>query len=108
MILMLLFAQSLFAALPCQMPAQNPAMAFTDMAGMDCAEKANPNACLQQCMADDQSTVQVQIAIAAVPAPAALTLPAVLDSGVAIPGIVIVVSRSPDPPPSIRFCSFQL
>ena len=107
-ILMLLFAQSLFAALPCQMPDEKPAMAFSDMAGMDCAEKGNPNACLQQCTVADQNTTHVQVAVAAMPLLAALTIP-VADREANPPAFPVVHSvHSPDPPPSIRFCSLQL
>jgi hypothetical protein len=112
-ILMLLFAQSLYAAQPCQMPVHEPAMAFSDMQNSDmqsmgCHANGNINACLQQCTADDQSTAQVQIAVAVAPAAAVLTLPVVLDARDKLPDTVIVLARSPDPPPSIRFCSFQI
>jgi hypothetical protein len=107
-ILMLLFAQSLFAALPCQVPDRNPAMAFDDMAGMDCAQKGNPNACLQQCVGGDQSASHVQFAVAPMPLLAALILP-VADPQVIPPSFTVAHSvHSPDPPPSIRFCSLQL
>ena len=107
-LLMLLFAQSLLAAAPCQVPEQKPAMAFTDMADMDCAMKFNPNACLQQYVAADQSSSQVQVAVAATPAPAALTV-TIVDCEAIPPAFQVVHSvHSPDPPPSIRFCSFQL
>jgi hypothetical protein len=104
----LLFAQAIGMANACVGAALSPTMAYGEIAGMDCAEKGNPNACLQQCMADDQNTAQVQVAVAVISAPAALTLPLAIDSDIAIPDIVLVLARSPDPPPSIRFCSFQL
>lgn len=107
-VLMLLFAQSLFAALPCQMPDQKPAMAFDDMAGMDCAQKNNPNACLQQCTVADQSTNHVEVAVAPLPLDAGLTI-AIADIELIPPTFPLVhFVHSPDPPPSIRFCSFQL
>ena len=105
---MLLFAQSLFAALPCQMSGQGPAMAFTDMAGMECAQKGNPNACLQQCTIADQSTTHFQVAIAVTPLVAALIVP-LADRQVILHGVAAARPiHFPDPPPSIRFCSFQL
>jgi hypothetical protein len=107
-VLMLLFAQSLYAAQPCQMPAHDPAMAFTDMAGMDCDNMGTPNACLQQCTADDQSTGQPQVAVAVMPVLPALTVPLSIDPAAALPESVIVLAHSPDPPHAIRFCSFQL
>jgi hypothetical protein len=105
----LLFAQAIGVAHACVGMAHSPAMAFMeshDEGG--CAGMVNRNACLQQCMADDQNTAQVQVAVAVVPAPAVLTILVALDSSVRIPDTVIVLTRSPDPPPSIRFCSFQL
>jgi hypothetical protein len=107
-ILMLLFAQSLYAAQPCQMPAHEPAMAFTDMADMDCGNMVTPNACLQHCTADDQSTGQAPVAVADVPVLPVLTVPIAIDPAAALPGSVILLAHSPDPPCAIRFCSFQL
>ncbi len=107
-VLMLLFGQSLSAALPCQMPDQKPAMAFSDMSGMDCAQKANPNACLQQYVSADQSLNHVQVAFADMSQVAALTVPFALDRAVASPPPPVSLAHSPDPPPSIRFCSLQL
>ena len=107
-ILMLLLALSLFAALPCQMPDSRAAMAFDDMAGMDCAQKDNPNACLQQCTVADQSTNHVQVAVAPLALDAALTV-AIADCQSVPQTFPLVHSfHSPDPPPSIRFCSLQL
>ena len=107
-ILMLLFAQSLSAALPCQMSEQKPAMAFSDMAGMDCGEKGNPNACLLQCVGTDQSTNHLQVGIADVRRMVVLTVIVVDSRGVPPALPVIRLAHSPDPPPSIRFCSFQI
>jgi hypothetical protein len=107
-ILMLLFGQSLSAALPCQMPDQTAAMAFEDMAGMDCAQKVNPNACLQQYVGADQSTNHVQAGIADMSRLAVLTVQ-LADIGAALPVFRAArLAHSPDPPPSIRFCSFQI
>lgn len=107
-ILMLLFAQSLYAAQPCEMAIHEPAMAFSDMQDMGCHQKGSVNACLQQCTADNQSTSQLQVAVAEMPALPALTVSTVLDSGARFLDAVIVLARPPDPPASIRFCSFQL
>jgi hypothetical protein len=105
----LLFAQATSAAHACAGAAHSPAMAFAgSQHESGCAETMNQNACLQQCTADDQSTAQVQLAIAETPVVAVLTVPVVLDSGARLPDAFIVLARSPDPPPSIRFCSFQL
>ena len=107
-LLMLLFAQSLYAAQPCRMPIHEPAIAFNDMQDMGCHQKGSFNTCLQQCTADSQSTSQVQVAIVGMPTVPVLTVPVTLDSGARLPDVVIVLARSPDPPPSIRFCSLQL
>jgi hypothetical protein len=108
-ILMLLFGQSLSVALPCQMPDQTAAMAFEDMGDMDCAQKGNPNACLQQYVGADQSTshhVQAGIADVSQIAVLIVQLP---DIGAALPVFrAASLAHSPDPPPSIRFCSFQI
>jgi hypothetical protein len=90
------------------MPDQKPAMAFEDMAGMDCAAKVNPNACLQQYVGADQSASHVQVAVAAMPPPPVLTI-TVAGCQAILPAFQVVYSaHSPDPPPSIRFCSFQI
>ncbi|MEO8004972.1 MAG: hypothetical protein ABI771_08710 [Betaproteobacteria bacterium] len=107
-VLMLLFAQSLSAAQPCQMSEQKPAMAFGDMAGMDCAEKGNPNACLLQCIGTDQNTNHVPVGIADVRRITVLTV-TIADSRDVPPAIPVVrPAHSTDPPPTIRFCSFQI
>ena len=107
-ILMLLFAQSLFAALPCAMAQPEPAMAFDDMADMDCATKGNPNACLQQYTATDQSAGHVQIAVAEMPRTANLVVPIADCRLIMRNPLVDHFAHSPDPPASIRFCSFQI
>jgi hypothetical protein len=107
-ILMLLFAQSLFAALPCQMPEQKPGMAFEDMEGMDCAQKVNPNACLQQYVGGDQSTNHVHPGIADMSGLAVLTVPLADRRAAQLVFRAVCLAHSPDPPPSIRFCSFQI
>ena len=105
----LLFAQAVGAVHACVGAAQTPAMAFAELQHEGgCAKTVNQNACLQQCTADNQSTAQVQIAIAEMPALAVLTVPVALDSSARLPDAVIILARSPDPPSSIRFCSFQL
>jgi hypothetical protein len=108
-LLALLFAQSLYAAQPCALPVHQPAMAFGDMQDMDCGSNPTPNACLQHCTAGDQSnTGDVQAAAPGMPADAVLTLPMAHDHATAPARPVVFLARSPDPPPSIRFCSFQL
>lgn len=105
----LLFAQAVGAVHACVGAAQTLAMAFAESHYEGgCAETVNQNACLQQCTADNQSPSQVQVAVAEMPAVPVLSVPAALDSSARLPDAVIVLARSPDPPPSIRFCSFQL
>jgi len=105
----LLFAQGIGAVHACVGAAQSPAMAFADSHHEGgCAKTVNKNACLQQCTADEQSTSQVQVAVAEMPAVPVLSVPAVPDSITGLADAIIVLARSPDPPPSIRFCSFQL
>jgi hypothetical protein len=103
------FAQAIGIAHACIEAAPSPTMAFTqtDHEG-DCGKSVNQNACLQQCTAGDQSSAQVQVAVAAMPAIAVLTVPVAPDRG-ACPAITLAsLAHSPDPPPSIRFCSLQL
>ncbi len=84
-------------------------MAFADTHQTgDCDKTVNKNACLQQYTAGDQSSAQVQVAVAEIPAIAVLTVPVAPDRG-ACPAVTLAsLAHSPDPPPSIRFCSFQL
>jgi hypothetical protein len=105
----LLFAQGIGIVHACVGAAQSPAMAFAESHHEGgCAQTANKNACLQQCTADNQSTAQVQLAVAEMPALPVLSVPVPLDSRARLPDAVILLARSPDRPPSIRFCSFQL
>ena len=70
------FAQAIGIANACIEAAPSPAMAFTqnDHDG-DCGKTVNQNACLQQCNAEDQSTAQAQVEVAAMPAIAVLSVP---------------------------------
>ena len=105
----MLFAQAIGVAQTCIEATQSPTMAFADAHQKgDCDKTVNKNACLQQYTAGDQSSAQVQVAVAATSAIAVLTVPSVPDRG-ACPAVTLVsLAHSPDPPPSIRFCSFQL
>jgi hypothetical protein len=105
----MLFAQAIGIAQACVEVALSPTMAFAPTGhDGDCDKSVNRNACLQQCTAGDQSSAQVQVAVAAVPAIAVLTVP-VEPVGVVRPAVALAsLTHSPDPPPSIRFCSFQL
>lgn len=105
----MLFAQAVLAAQACIAAVPSPAMAVmqSDHDG-GCGMVRNPGACLQHCTAGDQSISQVQVAIADLPAATVLTVPATRDSGATLSEPIVVLSRSPDPPASIRFCSFQL
>jgi hypothetical protein len=103
------FAQAIGVAQACIEATQSPTMAFADVHQKgDCDKTVNKNACLQQYTAGDQSSSQVQVAITAVPAIAVLTVP-VAPVRVVCPAVTMASrAHSPDPPPSIRFCSFQL
>jgi hypothetical protein len=105
----LLFGQAVGISQACSTPSATPAMAFSDdMAGMDCANKVNPNACLQQCTAGDQSSSHVQIAVAEMPRLVVLTVATAFQSTASLSESVLSLAHSSGPPPSIRFCSFQL
>ncbi len=100
----LLFAQGLAIAQTCMEEAR-PAMAFEES---DCHRPANPNDCLQQCTAGDQSSAYVQIVIAGLPGLAVLTIPVASDHDIRRAPAILSLAHPPDPPPSIRFCSFQI
>jgi hypothetical protein len=105
----MLFAQAVGVAQTCSIAAHSPAVAFapTDHDG-GCGKTVNRNACLQQCTAGDQNTSQIQIAVAEMPTLTVLTVPAAREVSGMLPDAVQILARSPDPPPSIRFCSLQL
>ena len=105
----MLFAQAIGIAHACLEAAPSPTMAFTqsDHDG-DCGKTVKQNACLQQCTAGDQSSAQFQVAVAAMPAMAVLTVPVATDRRTCAAVLLVSFAHSPDPPPSIRFCSFQL
>ena len=105
----MLFSQVINAAHACITPALSPAMAFAQ-AGDDghCSKTINANSCLQQYTATDQSPIQAEVPALATPAVAVLTLPREAPATVVQGVSATVPHRATDPPPSIRFCSFQL
>ncbi len=105
----LLFAQAAGIARACISPNATPAMAFADdMKGMDCEGMGSKNLCLQQCNAEDQSTHPAEASVAQAPVLPVLIVPVVADPvAVTILALCNIV-HSPDPPPAIRFCSFQI
>lgn len=105
----LVFAQGLAIAQTCMEEAR-PVMAFEESAleESDCHRPANPNDCLQQCTAGDQSSAYVQVIVAGPPGLPVLTVPAASDRDIRPTPMILSLAHSPDPPPSIRFCSFQI
>jgi hypothetical protein len=105
----LLIAQAIGAANACVVATHSPAMAFAEtIHPSGCTQTVNKNACLQQCTFDDQSTTQVQFAVAEMPRLAVLVVPDAIDSSAKFRDAFICLAHSPDPPASIRFCSFQI
>jgi hypothetical protein len=112
----LLIAQTIGIAQACAQPAATPAMAFSASADVqgchhDAASAnshANPNACLQNCTAGDQFTTQVPAVFPAMPATAVLSVPMHFESTPVVARAEACELHSPDPPSSLRFCSFQL
>jgi len=105
----LLFAQAVGMVHACVGAAHSPTMAFAQTAHEGgCHQTMNRNSCLQQCTADNQNVAEVQVTIAELPALAGLTVPLAVDSSARLPDADVILARSPDPPASIRFCSFQL
>lgn len=114
-VVFLLLSQAIAVAQACTDLEATPAMAFSadEMVGQKCHESvapntSNPNACLQHCTAGDQSTAQVPAVIAAMPVLAVLTVPMPAERARVFARAEACELLSPDPPPSIRFCSFQL
>lgn len=111
---MLLFAQAIAVVQACAGLEAMPAMAFSgDIAGQDCHESVpantpNPNACLQHCTAGDQTTAQVPAVVAGIPGIVVLTVPLPAESAHVFAHAEACELHSPDPPRSLRFCSFQL
>lgn len=104
----MLFAQSVNAGQACVVPALSPAMAFAQVHDSDCANRVNPNSCLQQATATDQSFTQGELPALGMPNVVVLTLPRELVATTSYIVATTVPPRSTDPPRSIRFCSFQL
>lgn len=113
--LIFLFAQAVAIAQVCIAAGATPAMAFeAGMAVQDChdtmpgAPQPNPNACLQHCNAGDQTTAQIPTAVPALLEVAVLTVPTLAEIAPVSARAEACELHSPDPPPSLRFCSFQL
>jgi hypothetical protein len=111
----LLFAQALAIAQACVTPDATPAMAFADdIASQDCHDavlanpQPNPNSCLQHCNAGDQTTAQVPADVPAMPEVAVLIVQVLAETAPVFARAETCELHSPDPPPSLRFCSFQL
>ena len=105
----MLFSQVINAAHACITPALSPAMAFANTGDNGHCNKAiNGNSCLQQYTATDQSSNPAEVPALATPDVAVLTLPRETPATVVPSVSAIVPHRATDPPPSIRFCSFQL
>jgi len=105
----MLLAQAIGVAQACIEATQSPAMAFADANHQgDCEKTVNQNACLQQYTAGDQSTTQVQVAVAEIPVLAVLTVPVAPDAKIVAAQATSCFNQSHDPPRTVRFCSFQL
>ena len=105
----MLFAQAVNAAQACVMPELSPAMAFAQSQhDIDCDNRVNPNSCLQQTTATDQSFSQAEVPVLGMPNVVVLTLPRELVATTSYVVATALPHRSTDPPLSFRFCSFQL
>ena len=105
----MLFAQLVNAGQACVVPVLSPAMAFAQADhDSNCAERVNPNSCLQQATATDQSFSQADLPALGMPNVAVITLPRELVVATSYVVATAVPHRSADPPLAIRFCSFQL
>src|SRR4051812_22138328 len=105
----MVFAQVANASQSCVAPGMSPVMAFSqDQHDDHCHKGVNPNSCLQQANASDQSLDHAQTPVFAASSVAILVL--LWDTDCAVAGAVLTAASSPttDPPPLIRFCSLQL
>lgn len=105
----MLFAQAIGMAQACSVAAHSPTMAFaqTHHDG-NCGKTVNQNACLLQCTAGDLSSAHAEVTVTPMPALPVLIVD-VAPLRVGCPTIASTpLFHSTDPPPSIRFCSFQL
>ena len=104
----MLLAQLVNAGQACVMPP-SPVMAFAYADhDSDCAKRVNPNSCLQQSIATDQSFGPAELPVLGMPDVAVLTLPLEVVATASCLITSLVPHRSTDPPSSIRFCSFQI
>ena len=104
----MLFAQMVNASHACVMPALSPAMAFASADHQsDCAKRVNPNSCLQQSTATDQSFSHAELPSLGMPS-VVVILPRAFIATTSNIVATAVPHRSTDPPPAIRFCSFQI
>lgn len=106
----MLFAHAVGVAQACIEVSQSPTMAFSNANHEedDCEKTVNKNVCLQQYTAGNQSSAYAQVVVVAMPGLAVLTVPVVTDHGIRTAPTVLSLAHSPDPPRSIRFCSFQI
>ncbi|HWA12817.1 MAG TPA: hypothetical protein VHA15_06975 [Burkholderiales bacterium] len=109
----LVFAQMIGIAQVCASDT-TPAMAFSNeemppgCTDGSPAVAGNPNACLQHCNGGDQTSATPVAVVAGPPAVAVLAVRMPVE-GIPLPlRNLACESHSPDPPPSIRFCSYQL
>ena len=104
----MLCAQLANAGQACIMPP-SPVMAFANADhDSDCAKRVNPNSCLQQSIATDQSFGHAELPVLGMPNVVALVLPRTFIATTSYVVATAVPHRSTDPPASIRFCSFQI
>lgn len=105
----MLFAQLVNSAQACVMPELSPVVAFASTAHHgDCVNRVNPNSCLQQATATDQSPSHAELAVLGMPDVVVFTRPRATVTMTSFVVAIAIPHRSTDPPPSIRFCSFQL
>src|SRR5256885_13759415 len=99
----MLCAQLANAGQACIMPP-SPVMAFANADhDSDCAKRVNPNSCLQQSIATDQSFGDPEVPVLGLPDVVVLLLPRVVTAASSYVVAAHVPHRSTDPPRSIRF-----
>lgn len=103
----MLFAQYVDAAQACAESRDTPQMAFVDTR---CGEMSSQNVCLHQYVSDFQNSGATQVPVAdfsriVVLAIAAFPVERHLNN---LHDYLLYRQSSSDPPPTIRFCSFQI
>jgi hypothetical protein len=102
----MLFAQTSIVVSACVLPEARPTMAFEN--DHHYHKPVNPNQCLHQCTAVDQTAQHAEVAVPVASLTGVLALPHFDVRGVARRLRDTLIEADAGPPPPIRFCSLLL